>query len=261
MSRSGVIVGLCLAVLAAAAVGGGAAQRAATTRPRLDGIWQALNSANWDLEAHAAQPGVPAFGALLATPPGRSVVEGGTIPYRPEALAQRRKNYDTRWTADPEAKCFYPGVPRATYMPYPFQIVQGSNTVLITYEFASAVRTIHMDKPREVLTDAWMGTSFGRWEGDTLVVDVSGLNAQTWFDRSGNFHSDALHVIERYRLIDQNTLRYEATIEDPTTFSRPWRISMPLYRRRETGVQLLEFKCIEFAEEMMYGHLRKKAAP
>jgi hypothetical protein len=220
-----------------------------------------MNSAHWNLEAHAAGPGFPALGALVATPPGRSVVEGGAIPYRPDALPQRRKNFETRWSADPEAKCFYPGVPRATYMPYPFQIVQGSDTVVIAYEYASAVRTIHMDKPREVFNELWMGTSFGRWEGDTLVVDVVGLEGQTWLDRSGNFHSDALHVVERYRLIDANTLAYEATIEDPKTFTRPWKISMPLYRRREPGAQLLEFKCVEFAEDMLYGHLRGKATP
>lgn len=249
-----------LAAVGVLLVVGGGAQRQPVKRPDLSGIWQALNTAHWNLEGHAAGPGVPAFGALMATPPGRSVVEGGVIPYRPEALAKRRANYENRWTADPEAKCFYPGVPRATYMPYPFQIVQGTTTVMVAYEYASAVRTIHLDKPREAFAESWMGTSFGTWEGDTLVVDVVGLDGQTWFDRAGNHHSDALHVVERYRLLDANTLWYQATIEDPATFTRPWTIAMPLYRRREPGAQLLEFKCVEFAEELMYGRFRKGAA-
>src|SRR6185503_7610646 len=154
----------------------------------------------------------------------------------------------------PEAKCFYPGVPRATYMPFPFQIVQSRDTVLIAYEYASAVRTIHMDRQRDAPIDSWMGTSNGKWEGDTLVVDVKGFNDQTWLDRAGNFHTDALHVVERYGVVDANTLTYEATIEDAIVFTRPWKISMPLYRRVEPHAQLLEFKCVEFAEEMMYGH-------
>jgi hypothetical protein len=249
-----------LAALTVLVVVGAGAQRPPTQRPDLSGIWQALNTANWNLEGHAAGPGVPALGALVATPPGRSVVEGGTIPHRPEALAKRRANYESRWTADPEAKCFYPGVPRATYMPHPFQIIQGTTTVMVAYEYASAVRTIHMDKPREAFAESWMGTSFGKWDGDTLVVDVVGLDGQTWFDRAGNFHSDALHVVETYRLLDANTLWYQATIEDPATFTRPWTIAMPLYRRREPGAQLLEFKCVEFAEELMYGQYRKGAA-
>lgn len=254
---------LQLAAVAAALVltaSGASAQRRAPKRPDLSGIWQALNTANWNLEGHAAAPGVPALGALVATPPGRSVVEGGTIPYKPDALARRQANYDARWTADPEARCFYPGVPRATYMPYPFQIVQGTDTVLITYEYASAVRTIHLDKRRDTFTETWMGTSFGRWEGDTLVVEVTGLTGQAWFDRAGNFHSDALRVVERYKPLDANTLWYSATIEDTETFTRPWTIAMPLYRRREPGAQLLEFKCVEFAEELMYGYLRKGVA-
>jgi hypothetical protein len=241
--------------------GGTRSERTADDRPNFNGIWQAMNSANWDLEAHPARPGVPSLGTFLATPPGRSVVEGGTIPYRPEAAEQRRKNFEQRWTADPEAKCFYPGVPRATYMPFPFQIVQSRDTVLIAYEYASAVRTIHMDRPRDAPIDSWMGTSNGKWESDTLVVDVKGFNDQTWFDRAGNFHSDALHVVERYGVADANTLTYEATIEDSNVFTRPWKISMPLYRRVEPHAQLLEFKCVEFAEDMMYGHLRKGAKP
>ena len=116
-----------------------------------------------------------------------------------------------------------------------------------------------MDRPDfESPIDTWMGHSRGRWEGETLVVDVTSFNGQTWFDRAGNFHSDALHVVERYTAISPDALMYEVTIEDPKVFTRPWKMSMPLYRRLEKNIQLLEFKCVEFVEELMYGHLRKK---
>jgi hypothetical protein len=151
-----------------------------------------------------------------------------------------------------------PGVPRATYLPHPFQIVQSRNTILIAYEFASASRIVRMTKTDDAPLDSWMGWSRGRWEGDTLVVDVTGLNDQTWFDRAGNFHSEALHVVERYTRTGPDHLWYEATIDDPKVFTRPWKMSMPLYRRMEKNAQLLEYKCVEFVEELMYGHLKKK---
>ena len=103
-----------------------------------------------------------------------------------------------------------------------------------------------------------MGWSIGRWEGDTLVIDVTDQTDETWFDRAGNYHSEALKVAERYTLIDRNTINYEATMEDPKVFSRPWKISMPLYRHQEKNAQLMEYKCVEFVEELMYGHLRKR---
>ena len=235
------------------------ARRTADGKADLNGIWQALNTANWDLQQHAAQAGqVVALGAVGAVPAGLGVVEGNEIPYLPDAAAKKKENFDRRLTADPEVKCYLPGVPRATYMPYPFQIVQTPNYILMAYEYAGATRTIHMDKAPPSPADSWMGHSVGRWQGDTLVVDVTSLNDQTWFDRAGNFHSDALHVIERYTPLGPDALTYEATIEDPNVFSRPWKISMPLYRRLEKNAQLLEFKCVEFVEELMYGHLRKQ---
>ena len=151
-----------------------------------------------------------------------------------------------------------PGVPRATYMPYPFQIVQSASQLLITYEYAGAVRDIHLKDPGPAPVDSWMGQSVAKWYGDTLVVDVTGLNDQTWFDRAGNFHSDALHVVERYTRTSADVISYEATIEDPNVFTRPWKMSMPLYRRQERNAQLMDFKCVEFVEELMYGPLRKK---
>jgi hypothetical protein len=235
------------------------APRTADGKADLNGIWQVLNTANWDLQQHAARSGpVVALGAAGAVPAGLGVVEGDEIPYLPAAAAKKKENFDNRLTADPEIKCYLPGVPRATYMPYPFQIVQTPNFILMAYEFAGASRTIHMDKVPPNPADSWMGHSVGHWEGDTLVVDVTGMNDQTWFDRAGNFHSDALHVVERYTPLGPDALTYEATIEDPNVFSRPWKISMPLYRRLEKNAQLFEFKCVEFAEELMYGHLRKQ---
>ena len=235
------------------------APRTADGKPDLNGIWQALNTANWDLQAHAARPGqVVALGAIGAVPAGLGVVEGDEIPYLPAAAPKKKENFENRLTADPEIKCYLPGVPRATYMPYPFQIVQTPKYILMAYEYAGASRTIYMDKPPASPFDTWMGHSVGRWDGDTLVVDVTSFNDQTWFDRAGNFHSDALHVVERYTPISPDALTYEVTIEDPKVFSRPWKMSMPLYRRLEKDAQLLEYTCVEFAEELMYGHLRKQ---
>lgn len=228
--------------------------------PDLNGIWQALGTAHWDLEGHAARPGpIVALGALGAIPAGLGVVEGGEIPYQPWAAKKKQENLEKWWELDPAVKCFMPGVPRATYLPFPFQIVQTPEHILIAYEFASATRVIYMDKPDfESPVDTWMGHSLGRWEGESLVVEVTSQVPDTWFDSSGNFHSEALRVVERYTPTGPNALMYEATIEDPKVFTRPWKIKMPLYRRLEENVQLLEFKCVEFAEELMYGHLRKK---
>jgi hypothetical protein len=227
--------------------------------PNLSGIWQSLNTANWDIQEHAARSGpVVALGAVGAVPPGLGVVEGNELPYLPTAAAKKKENFENRLTADPEIRCYMPGVPRANYMPYPFQIVQTPKYVLMAYEYAGATRTVFMDKATPPPADSWMGHSVGRWEGDTLVVDVTAQNDQTWFDRAGNFHSDALHVVERYTPRGPDALTYEATIEDPKVFSKPWKITMPLYRRLEKNAQLLEFKCVEFVEELMYGHLRKQ---
>jgi len=249
--------------------------RAADGHPDLNGIWQALVTANWDLQDHEAQPGPHSelTGAYGAGPAGQSIVEGGDIPYKPEALAKKKANFENRlradvssdktWHAlgDPEMKCYMPGVPRATYMPFPFQIVQGTGpSILMAYEFTSATRIIRMDWKQAAPTDSWMGWSRGRWEGDTLVVDVTGQREETWFDRAGDFHSDALHVVERYTPVSPFHMMYEATIEDPKVFTRPWKISFPLYRRVEKNVQLLEFKCVPFTEELLFGAFRKQSA-
>ena len=237
------------------------APRASDGHADLNGIWQAANTANWDIQDHPARQGpVTALGAAFSIPAGAGVVEGNDIPYQPWALEKKKQNGSNWLTLDPEVKCYLPGVPRATYMPHPFQIVQTPNTILMAYEFASASRIVRMTKTEDAPIDFWMGWSRGHWEGDTLVVDVTGFNGQTWFDRAGNFHSEALHVIERYRRTGPDHLWYEVTIEDPNVFTRPWKMSMPLYRRKEKNAQLFEYKCVEFVEELMYGHLRKKGS-
>jgi hypothetical protein len=237
--------------------------RAPDGHPDLSGMWQALNRANWDLEAHPARAGaIVAAGAIGAIPGGLSVVEGGEIPYQPWA-AEKKKENAANWLAnDPLVKCYMPGIPRATYMPFPFQIVQSSSYIVMAYEFASASRTIHMDRGAlaESAADTWMGWPRGRWEGDTLVIDSNSFNDQTWFDSAGNFHSEALRVTERFTRSGADHMAYEATITDPKVFTRPWTIRMPLYRITDPHAQLLEFKCVEFVEELMYGQYRKRTA-
>jgi hypothetical protein len=246
--------------------------RTADGRPDLNGIWQVLNTANYDLQAHTARPAmavrpgpvgpvpaapVLALGAVGAVPAGLGVVEGDEIPYQPWAAEKKKENHENWITLDPEIKCYLPGVPRATYMPYPFQIFQSNKAVFIAYEYAGAVRNVYLKDPGPPPLDSWMGQSVGRWDGDTFVIDVTGFNDQSWFDRAGNFHSEALHVVERYTLINRDHIQYEATIEDPKVFTRPWKISMPLYRHVNQDARLQQFKCVEFVEELMYGHLRK----
>jgi hypothetical protein len=237
------------------------ATRTSDGKPNLNGVWQTMGPAYRDIEAHPSRPSpVLALGAAGAVPGGLGVVEGGALPYQPWALARKQENARNWITADPEIKCYLPGVPRATYMPFPFQIVQTPKHILIVYEFAGATRTIYMDSQAESPVDTWMGWSRGKWEGETLVVDVTSFNDQTWFDRAGNFHSEALHVVERYTPISADAIRYDVTIEDPKVFTRPWKMSMPLYRRLDKQVQILDFKCVEFVEELIYGPLRKKTS-
>jgi hypothetical protein len=228
-------------------------------KPNLNGVWEAITTANWDLQDHSPAPGpFWQLGAAGAIPAGQGVVEGNEIPYKPAALEKKKQNKAGWPGEDPEAKCYMPGIPRATYQPFPFQIIQSNRDILMAYEFASANRLINMGKPIEAGSDTWMGTSNGHWEGDTLVVDVTGLNGLSWFDRAGNYASDKLHVVERYNRRSNDVLDYEATIEDPSVFTRPWKISLPLYKRAEKNAQILEFKCVEFAEELLYGKYKKQ---
>jgi hypothetical protein len=265
--RATVVVGVVVAAAVAALTTLTDAQGPSPGIPRLpggqvnlSGIWQANNTAHWNVLTHQARQGpMTALGAAFSVPGGLGVVEGNEIPYKPEALARRDQNAANWLTADPEIKCFLPGVPRATYMPYPFQIFQSgpSGDILFAYEFASGSRIVRMNTTAESPVDTWMGWSRGRWDGDTLVVDVTAFNGESWFDRAGNYQTSSLHVVERYTPVGRDVLQYEATIEDPQIYTRPWKMSMPLYRRLEPNAQLVEYKCVEFAEEMMYGHLTK----
>jgi hypothetical protein len=282
------IGGVIVALVAGGAVGWLSATRLAGQSPRagrtadgkpdLSGIWQANNEAHWDLQAHGARAGmvqqqgvypyeyaqvpaaaVVALGAAAGVPASIGVVEGdGQIPYKPETLKIKQENGANWIDRDPELKCYLPGIPRAMYMPYPFQITQGGNKIQMGYAFTNASRVIHLDKAEGPPDDTYMGHSVGRWEGDTLVVDVSHFNGKNWFDRAGNFHSDALRLVERFTLQTPDVIRYEVTIEDPKVFTRPWKISMPIYRRMEPNAQVMEYRCIEFSEEFMYGNLRRQ---
>ena len=251
--------------------------RLSNGNPDLNGIWQALNAAHYDLEPHNARhamqlregprgplPDVPVLrlGAVGAVPGSMGFITGGgAIPYTDEARALKEENRAHWLERDPEIKCYLPGVPRATYMPFPFQIFQNEGNILIAYEFAGAVREIYLEDVGPAETDSWMGQSVGRWEGDTLVVEVTGQNDQTWFDRAGSHHTNQLRVTERYTLISADHIQYEATMEDPNVFTRPWTIRMPLYRRIEAGARLMDFKCVEFVEELIYGELRRTPLP
>jgi hypothetical protein len=234
--------------------------RLADGKPDFSGVWQALTTANWNLLTHGASAGPPEYGTLLATPPGYGIVDGDEIPYLPAAAEQQRRNYENRFKEDPELKCFMPGVPRASYMPYPLQIFHSSNRMLIAYQFAGAARIINFGAPQPSAIDSWMGVSNARWDGDTLVVDVSGFNGLAWLDRAGNHASSALHVVERYTFAGPDAIDYTATLEDPQTFSRPWSIHFRLYRNADSQAHLMEFKCVPFTEELLYGDLYKRPA-
>jgi hypothetical protein len=241
--------------------------------PDLNGVWQVMNTAGWNIEPHAAgaalqmRPGpygpvpakdVLALGAVGSVPAGLGIVVGGEIPYTAEAKKQRDENRADWIHKDPEIKCYLPGVPRANYMTHPFQIFQSEKQMLFAYEYAGAVRNVMFTDPGPAPVDSWMGQSVAHWDGDSLVVVVTGQNDSTWLDRAGNFHSSDMKVVERYTPTGPNVMRYEAEITDPSTFTRPWKISMNLYRHVGDDARLGQFKCVEFVEELMYGKLRKE---
>jgi hypothetical protein len=247
-------------------------------RPNFNGVWQANNEAHWDLEAHEARPGmvmqegvypydyarvpaapVLALGAAAGVPGSLGVVQGdGGIPYTPEALEMKRENGENWIDRDPELKCYLPGTPRAMYMPYPFQIVQGTNKIHMTFAFSNAARVIHLDDVARPPDYTYMGHSVGRWDGNTLVVTVDYFNGKTWLDRAGNHHSEALELEERFTPLSSDALWYEVTLTDPNTYTEPWTFAMPLYRRLEPTATVLDYPCIEFSEEFMYGHVRRE---
>jgi hypothetical protein len=217
--------------------------------PDLQGIWQVRNTAAaFDVQDHAGALGIP---------PGRSIVvepAGGKIPYKPEALAKRQANFKNRDADDPLNKCYMPGVPRITYLNFPFQIFETPKYTLIAYEYIHNYRTIFTNGTQHLDgLDWWNGDSRGHWDGDSLVVDLTDFNDQTWFDASGDFHGDKLHVVERYTRTAPDTLQYEATIDDPEVFTQPWKISIPLYRHTEPNFRILEYECQAYADEQTEG--------
>ena len=273
-SRVAALAGAALLILLLPRGGEGqgyTAPRTKSGQPDLNGFWQALNTAHWNLEAHEAAAGpILQLGAAYAVPPGAGVVKDGPIPYKPEALAMKKTYAANALKEDAEIKCYLPGVPRVMYMPYPVQIVQSDEFILMLSEFATAQRTINMKTNDRPPADTWMGWSNGHWEGETLVIDSRGFLGSTigaldpegaisvrFLDRAGNYHTDGLHVVERIRRIGPDHLSYEATIEDPNVYTRPWTISMPLYRRIEPNMQLGEFKCEEFVSDLVYGKYQK----
>jgi len=273
----GIFAQILMLIVASSQVTAQQIPRLSDGRPDFNGIWQVLNEANYDLEPHIARhslqmregpvnpvPAAPTLrlGAVGAVPGSLGViVGGGKIPYTPEARLLKEENIANWIDLDPEVKCYLPGVPRATYLPMPFQIVQSENDIFIAYQFAGAVRDIYMDSPGPSQVDSWMGWSVGSWEGDTLVVDVTGISDRTWLDRAGSHHSYQLHVVERYTMITPNHIDYEATIEDPLVLTEPFIIKMPIYRRIEENAQLMDFRCVEFVEELMYGESRRNPLP
>ena len=273
VAAAGVVILLVFAVTASRTAGQAARAARIDGKPNLNGIWQVTNTANWDLLAHnvkpaVAQPGVyanhpvlaapvVALGAAGLVPASAGVVEGNEIPYKPEAAATKRENGEHWLDRDPEVRCYMPGIPRAMYMPYPLQITQSSGKIQMVFAYANASRTIFLEEAPKPPADKWMGHSVGRWEGTTLVVDVTNFNDRTWLSRAGDFHTDAMHVVERFTPITADALRYEVTVTDPNVFTRPWKMSMVLYRQLEDNAALMEFRCIELVEETFLGHLRK----
>ena len=242
--------------LTAQAPAGGqtSARRAASGQPDLQGVWRVWNLAKYDLEDHGARPGVPAGRGFVVDPPD------GKIPYQPSALEKRRQNYENSrnpdpWkNADPYVKCYLPGIPRMTYLGWPFQIIQTPDAVTFVYEWAHKKRLVALNAPAPASEGetAWMGMARGRYEGNSLVINLTNFNSYTWFDMAGNFHSDALQVVERYTPINADTLQYEATMTDPKVFTRPWTIRMAIQRQKDIGI--LDYECTAMLDEMGIHH-------
>ena len=221
--------------------------RTSDGKPDLSGLWVANTLAAWDVEDHLAAYGIPA---------GKGVVVEGDhkIPYQPWAIGKRTELLKDA-ANDPQAHCHLPGVPRSVYTPFPWQVIQKPGLVVFLYEYPHGIRIVHTDGSRKHpegrdILNTWMGDSVGRWEGDTLVVDVNGFNDQTWLDMSGNFHSDQLHVIERYKMIDAHNIEYEATMEDPKVYAKPWSMKFPI--RTQKGGDIMEFECLEGERDLQH---------
>jgi hypothetical protein len=208
--------------------------------PDFRGIWQVQNTAYVNIEGHRGEKGVDASRSIIVDPPD------GRIPYTPKARARQQENYRNRATADPSIKCYQAGVPRATYLATPLQILQSPGNFAIVYQENHAFRVFHPDsRPHFDATDWWMGDTRYRWDGDTLLADVVALTDQLWLDQAGNFHSTAIHIVERYRMTGKDTLEYGARIEDKEVYTRPWTLRTVLHRITEPGARIIEDECLE----------------
>jgi len=214
--------------------------RLADGTPDFRGIWQSRTAAYINIEGRPADSGAGAAKSIVVDPPD------GKIPYLPDALKQRDKNYRERATADPANNCFQAGVPRTSLLPTPFQFVQSAGHLAIVYTDDHAYRIVLPSLiPHDDGIDFFMGDSRGHWEGNTLVVDVTDLGDQTWLDGAGNYHSDQLHVVERYTMAGPDTMKYEATLDDPSVYAKPWTIRLILYRDKSPDARIAEDECID----------------
>jgi hypothetical protein len=243
------------AVVASLAVGQGPAgsgiPRTADNKPDFSGIWQVLdNSIDSNIEAHEASYGVRGSqGAIVDLPDGK-------LPYLPAALAKRQENYKNR-AMDPVSQCYSPGVPRLAYVPFPFQITQTPKWMMITSEFVNNYRNVYINESEHLKgIDFYMGDSRAKWDGDTLVIDVANFRhqpdeVQTWFDASGNWHSNKLHVVERWKMLSRDAINFRATVDDSEVFSRPWTMEVTLYRHLEKNFRLMDYQCQIFKAKML----------
>ena len=201
-----------------------------SSHPDISGIWQAKAAVGDDIEKS------------IVDPPNKK------IPYLPAAAAKAKQNAANKAKLDPIGKCYNPGLPRMIYMNYPIQIFQTPKYIPIVSEYSHTYGIIYMDgSPHVDYIPFWLGDSRGHWDGDTLVVDALSFNDQTWLDKAGNFHSDQLHLVERFTRTAADTLTFEATISDPKVFSKDWKISVPLTLDKKPNARLMEYECQELA--------------
>lgn len=209
------------------------APRLADGHPDLNGIWEVQGKVDANIEAKLR---------------GKNIIvdpEDGKIPYKPEALAQRKANAEKHATEDPLTKCWMPGVPRLMYIPYPYQIVESANqpVIPILSQYVHVIRNIQMQGEHLDGLENWLGDSRGHWDGDTLVVDATNFNDQTWYDAAGNYHSGDLHVVERFTRTAPNTIAYQATMTDPKVLAKPFTIRLTLARDARKNAQIMEYEC------------------
>jgi hypothetical protein len=245
----GALMVLSLIPASAFAQAGSAVPRGPDGKPDLTGVWQGGSTlrGSWD-DANAGfgvggsgkNPDAPPVVGSNERPAGR---EGA--PYQDWAAKKVVESFNKRAIDDPTALCLPPGVPRSVMLGlFPQKIVQTPKEIVVLYEYMHTFRMIPLNAkhPDDVLA-SYMGDSVGHWEGDTLVVDVIGFNDKTWLAGTGTFHSEALHITERYTRVDRDRINYEVTMDDPKVFTKPWTLTSSLMLREGTRVQ--EYVCVE----------------